>query len=147
MRMSTFRIAAVAAAVALTLTACGGDDGNGNGDAGNGGNGGGEVIKIGSKFDQPGLGLQEGGEMSGYDVDVAIAVAEKLGYSEDQIEWHESPTPQRETMLEAGTVDMIVATYSITDSRKERVDFAGPYLVAGQDLLVRTDDDSINGPA
>lgn len=84
--------------------------------------------------------------MSGFDVDVAIAIAEKLGYSEDQIEWEEAPTPQRETMLETGQVDMIAATYSITDSRKERVQFAGPYLVAGQDLLVRTDDDSINGP-
>jgi glutamate transport system substrate-binding protein len=140
MRMSTYRIAAVAAAAALALTACGGD-GTGDGDGANG-----DTIKIGTKYDQPGLGLQEGGEMSGFDVDVAIAVAEKLGYSEDQIEWHESPSPQRETMLEAGTVDLIVATYSITDSRKERVDFAGPYLVAGQDLLVRADDDSINGP-
>jgi glutamate transport system substrate-binding protein len=41
---------------------------------------------------------------------------------------------------------MIVATYSITDSRKEKVDFAGPYFIAGQDLLVRQDDDSITGP-
>lgn len=134
MRMSTFRIAAVAAAAALVLTACGGDGDD-------------DGITIGTKYDQPGLGLQgDGGEMSGFDVDVAIAVAEKLGYSEDDITWVESPTPQRETMIEAGQVDMIAATYSITDSRKERVDFAGPYLVAGQDLLVRADDDSINGP-
>lgn len=144
MRRNTYRIAALAAAAALALTACGGGDDDGaNGD---GAGDGGDTIKIGTKFDQPGLGLQEGGEMSGFDVDVAIAVAEKLGYSEDQIEWTESPSPQRETMLESGQVDMIVATYSITDSRKERVQFAGPYLVAGQDLLVRADDDSIKGP-
>ncbi|GAA4899308.1 glutamate ABC transporter substrate-binding protein [Tessaracoccus lubricantis] len=140
MRRTTYRIAALAAAAALALTACGGD-GNGTGDGADG-----DSIKIGTKFDQPGLGLQEGGTMSGFDVDVAKAVAEKLGYSEDQIEWIESPSPQRETMLEAGTVDFIVATYSITDSRKERVQFAGPYLVAGQDLLVKAEDDSINGP-
>jgi glutamate transport system substrate-binding protein len=41
---------------------------------------------------------------------------------------------------------MIFATYSITDKRKEVVSFAGPYFVAGQDLLVAADDDSIQGP-
>ena len=40
----------------------------------------------------------------------------------------------------------MIATYTINDERKEQVDFAGPYYVAGQDLLVREDDDSINGP-
>ena len=43
-------------------------------------------------------------------------------------------------------VDLVIATYTINDERKEQVDFAGPYYVAGQDLLVRQDDDSINGP-
>ena len=47
-------------------------------------------------------------------------------------------------MLQNGDVDMIIATYSITDSRKAVVDFAGPYFVAGQDLLVRDDETEIN---
>ena len=41
---------------------------------------------------------------------------------------------------------MIFATYSITDTRKEKVTFAGPYLVAGQDLLVKADNTDITGP-
>ena len=41
---------------------------------------------------------------------------------------------------------MIFATYSITDKRKATVSFAGPYFIAGQDLLVRADDSSITGP-
>lgn len=130
-------ILAIAAAGALALTACGG---------GGGGDGDGEKIRIGTKFDQPGLGLQDGGTMTGFDVDVATYIAGKLGYSESQIEWVEAPSPQRETLLQNNQVDMIVATYSITDSRKEVVSFAGPYFISGQDLLVRIDEDRINGP-
>ncbi|MFZ1411850.1 MAG: transporter substrate-binding domain-containing protein [Micropruina sp.] len=48
--------------------------------------------------------------------------------------------------METGQVDLVVATYSITDARKEKISFAGPYFVAGQDLLIRSDDMSITGP-
>lgn len=171
MKRTPFRIAAALAAGALVLSACGGDEdnnsGNDNNAADNGANngaddgangdeaspdeGGGEAaegsITIGIKYDQPGVGVREGdGDPVGMDVDVAIAVAGELGYQEDQITWQEAPTPQREDLLVNGQVDMIVATYSITDERKERVQFAGPYFVAGQDLLIRADDDSITGP-
>jgi len=43
-------------------------------------------------------------------------------------------------------VDYVVATYTINDPRKKVVDFAGPYYEAGQSLMVRIDDESINGP-
>ena len=129
------RIGAAAAAVtlALGLAACSSDDG-------------GDKLKIGIKYDQPGLGLKEGNDHTGFDVEVARYVAEKMGTSADDIQWIQAPSAQRETLLETGQVDMIVATYSITDSRKEKVSFAGPYLIAGQDLLVRADDESITGP-
>ncbi|WP_144882070.1 glutamate ABC transporter substrate-binding protein, partial [Isoptericola variabilis] len=113
---------------------------------GDGGEGEGGSLTIGIKFDQPGLGFMEGEEPSGFDVDVAKYVAEKLGYSEDQIEWVEAPSAQRETLLSTGQVDMIFATYSITDERRETVSFAGPYFVAGQDLLVAADNTDITGP-
>lgn len=79
-------------------------------------------------------------------MDVAKAVLAEMGYEEDQIDWAEAPTPQRENMLENGQVDMIFATYSITEERAERVDFAGPYFMAGQDILVRVDEEDITGP-
>ena len=103
-------------------------------------------IRIGIKFDQPGLGFKKSGTYVGFDVDVAKYVAKKLGYSEDEIVWKESPSKQREAMLQNGDVDYIVASYSITDERKKVVDFAGPYFVAGQDLLVRKDETGIDGP-
>ncbi len=137
--------AAMAAAAALTLSACGGGGGSEGGGGGGEGEGGGETITIGIKFDQPGLGFDEGGSYSGFDVDVAKYVANELGFSEDQIEWKEAPSANRENLLSNNDVDMIFATYSITDERKETVDFAGPYFVAGQDLLVPKDSD-IAGP-
>jgi len=122
-------------AVAVPFTAaCGG-----------GGDSAGKIV-IGTKFDQPGLGLKNpDGSMSGFDVDVAKYVAGQLGYSEDQIEWKESPSAQRETLISNDQVTYIVATYSITDARKEKVDFAGPYLLTGQSLLVRADNTDITG--
>ncbi|KQY44689.1 glutamate ABC transporter substrate-binding protein [Cellulomonas sp. Root137] len=146
-------VLALAAAATLTLAGCSSDGGDDTDtDAGatseeTEASGGAEgTIKIGIKFDQPGLGFQDGSEYTGFDVDVAKFVAGELGYGEDQIEWVQSPSAQRETLLQNGQVDMIFATYSITDKRKEVVSFAGPYFVAGQDLLVAADDDSITGP-
>ncbi|MDR1448858.1 MAG: transporter substrate-binding domain-containing protein [Propionibacteriaceae bacterium] len=103
-------------------------------------------LTIGIKFDQPHLGFKEGNAYTGFDVDVATSVAGKLGFSPDQIVWTESISSQRETLLQNHQVDMIFATYSITDARKEKVQFAGPYFVAGQDLLIRAGDTAITGP-
>ena len=136
--ITTHLVGALALVVALplALTACGG-----GGDKGN-------TIVIGTKYDQPGLGLKKpDGTLSGFDVDVAKYVAKQLGYNEDQIEWKESPSAQRETLIQNGQVDYIAASYSITDSRKEKVSFAGPYLITGQSLLVRANANDITGAA
>ena len=132
----TKALLAAASALAMTaaLTACGG---------GTGGDTSGKVV-IGVKFDQPGLGLKEGDTNTGFDVEVAKYVAGKLGYTD--IEFKESPSAQRETLLESEQVKMIFATYSITDARKEKVSFAGPYFLAGQDLLVLETNTDITGP-
>ena len=124
-------IAMLALAVPFAATACGGS---------------GTQIVIGTKFDQPGLAVKKpDGTMAGFDVDVATYVAGQLGYKPDQIEWKEAPSGQRETLIQNGQVDYIVATYSITDARKQKVDFAGPYLITGQSLLVRADNTDITG--
>nr|BFD82288.1 glutamate ABC transporter substrate-binding protein [Streptomyces sp. Xyl84] len=128
---------AVVLALAVSATACGSDKKDG------GSSGGGKKIAIGIKYDQPGLGQKTPQGYSGFDVDVAKYVAKKLGYNEDQIEWKESKSADRETMLARGDVQFIAATYSITPEREKKVDFAGPYLLAHQDVLVRADDDSI----
>ncbi|MBV2357770.1 glutamate ABC transporter substrate-binding protein [Streptomyces sp. J2-1] len=133
--MKLRKVTAVSAAVlalAVSATACGGSSDSGKG--------GGDKIKIGVKFDQPGLGLKKpDGSMSGFDVDVATYVAKELGYKPDQIQWVETKSADRENALARGDVKFIAASYSITDERKQKVDFAGPYLLAHQDLLVKKD--------
>ncbi|AOW92440.1 glutamate-binding protein [Rhodococcus sp. WMMA185] len=104
-------------------------------------------LVVGIKYDQPGLGLRNpDGSFSGFDVEVAKYVADKLGVAPENITFKESPSAQRETLIENGEVDFVAATYSITDARKESVDFAGPYFVAGQSLLVKSDNADITGP-
>jgi len=147
MKVRQFSTIIAASVLTLGLAACGdsADDG-GNADPGSGSEGGGKAVKIGIKFDQPGLGLKEGSGYTGLDVDVAKYVAKELGSSESDITWIQAPSAQRETLISTGQVDMIFATYSITDKRKATVSFAGPYFIAGQDLLVRADDSAITGP-
>jgi len=104
-------------------------------------------VTVGIKFDQPGLGLKNpDGTFSGFDVEVAKYVAANLGVPEGGVTFVESKSAEREGLIERGEVDYIVATYSITDARKEKVNFAGPYFIAAQDLLVKSDNTDITGP-
>ncbi|MDX3536068.1 glutamate ABC transporter substrate-binding protein [Streptomyces sp. MB09-01] len=136
--------AAVAVALALTATACGGSEKDAASDGGASGGAKTDKIVVGIKYDQPGLGLKTpDGKFTGFDVDVATYVAKELGYQPNQIEFKQAVSAERENLIKNGDVKFIVATYSINDKRKEQVDFAGPYFLAHQDLLVRSDDTSI----
>ncbi|GAA2458158.1 glutamate ABC transporter substrate-binding protein [Agromyces soli] len=105
-------------------------------------------VVIGVKNDQPGLGYEDAasGERSGFDIDIARWIAASLGFDEDQIEYQTIPSANREQAIVNGDIDYYVGTYSITDKRKEQIDFAGPYLITGQGLLVAADNEDINGP-
>ena len=105
-------------------------------------------VVVGVKNDQPGLGMEDAasGERSGFDVDIARWIAASLGFEESQIEYVTIPSANREQELVNGNIDYYVGTYSITDERKEVIDFAGPYFITGQGLMVAADNDDINGP-
>ncbi|MFG2875359.1 glutamate ABC transporter substrate-binding protein [Streptomyces sp. NPDC048337] len=125
---------AVAAVIALALTTsgCGGDDEPKG------------KLAIGIKFDQPGIGMREAdGTFTGFDVDVATYVAKELGYKPDRIDFKQVYSNDRELLLQYNEVQFVAASYSISDKRKEKVDFAGPYFIAHQDLMVRAGDASI----
>ncbi len=151
---------AIAAASALLLSACGGDDSSEDppvaevdaaefpegstmarlAEAG--------TMTVGTKFDQPLFGLVgPDGTPVGFDVEIAKIIAGELGIAPDKIEWTETVSANRETFIEEERVDIVVATYTINDDRKQVIDFAGPYYLAGQSLMVRADDDSIKSEA
>jgi glutamate transport system substrate-binding protein len=161
MRLRSF--AAVALVGALALTGCGKEGGTGSGDGVQVGTATGVTVAgsptfdrmksrgkvvIGVKEDQPNLGYKDPttGKYSGFDISVAQLVAAKLGFAADKIEYKAIPSVNREQAIVNGDIDYYVGTYSITDARKQKIAFAGPYYVAGQDLLVRKDETAITGP-
>ncbi|AEA26127.1 glutamate ABC transporter substrate-binding protein [Pseudonocardia benzenivorans] len=104
-------------------------------------------VVIGVKDDQPGLGFKDAttGQFSGFDIEIARLVAAQLGYGADKIDYKTVPSAAREDTISRGEVDYYVGTYTINDNRKQRVSFAGPYFIAGQGLLVRSDETAITG--
>lgn len=96
------------------------------------------TITIGTKFDQPLFGKVDPttGDPAGFDVEIAKIVAAELGIPEDKITWVEARPIDRERLLEEGTVDLVVATYTITEERKDAIAFAGPYYEGGQSFFV-----------
>ena len=161
--MKRTRLAVIGAVAALILGACGNageDDGGGDAEVVNDAAAKFEdgtrmkelaeagKVKIGVKYDQPGVGFKAAGQdtPTGIDPEVGKIIAGQLGIKADGIEWVETISDNREPFLQNKTVDFVIASYSITDERREVVGQAGPYYVTGQSLLVAKDDNSIKGP-
>jgi glutamate transport system substrate-binding protein len=105
-----------------------------------------DKLTIGISFDQPGLGFKDGDTYSGFDVETAKYVAKALGVPESGITWVQADPGNRESLLTSGQADLVFSTYTITEARKQMIDFAGPYFLAHQDLLVRRNETEITGP-
>lgn len=160
MRRKQFTAAVAALGLAATLAGCGGSDTGSTdvaveesptfedgttmaklADAGK--------ITIGVKYDQPGIGFLKPGADSpeGFDVEMGRIVAAGLGIDDSGITWKQTVSDNREPFLQSGTVDLVIASYSITDDRRTVVGQAGPYYVTGQQLLVQDKDkDAITTP-
>jgi glutamate transport system substrate-binding protein len=156
----TSGLVGVLLALTLVVAACGGDD--------EGGDGGGQTnegasfaegttmarlkqagtVTVGTKFDQPLFGLKNlEGKPEGFDVEIAKLIAGEMGIAADKVNFIEAVSANREPFIQQDKVDFVVATYTINDERKQTVDFAGPYYVAGQDIMVaKGNPDAIAGP-
>ncbi len=164
MQRRVLRLLFATTALTMVLAACGGDNqptpqGGGGGQAqapptfaagtymaelqGKG------KIVVGTKFDQPLFGQLNPAtnKPEGFDVEVAKIIARKIFGSggDSKIEFIEAVSRNREPFLEEGKVDIVVATYTINDARKQRIDFSRPYYIAGQDIMVKKSDNAIKG--
>jgi glutamate transport system substrate-binding protein len=100
-------------------------------------------ITIGVKYDQPGIGFKGATDdiPVGFDPEIGKILAASLGIPVEDITWKETISDNREPFLQEGEVDLVIASYSITDERRAIVGQAGPYYITGQQLMVPTDSD------
>lgn len=143
---------------ATVLAGCGAgktsEGANQGGQAGSGAAAAGTVTKmkergkfvVGVKYDLNLFGLKDpaSGNVEGFDIDIAKAIAKKVLGDENKIEMKEVTSKTRIPMLKNGEIDAIIATMTVTEERKKEVDFSDIYFMAGQSLLVKKDS-PING--
>ena len=110
------------------------------------------VLVVGSKFDQPLIGQRNTAtdKIEGFDAEIARLLAmrifgEVVEEGEDQnLEFIETTSENRETYVNDGTVDVVIASYSMYPERLPNFDFGGPYLDTGQNIMVAGDDEDTN---
>lgn len=83
----------------------------------------------------------EDGNLVGYEVDVANAIADKIGY---KVEFVETEWDSMFEALDAGNFDVVMNQVTVTDERKEKYDFSTPYIYTKPVLIVAADNTDIN---
>ncbi|WP_260194248.1 basic amino acid ABC transporter substrate-binding protein [Actinophytocola gossypii] len=141
-RRPTRKVWALVPALAIGLAGCGDGDSGGGGDAG-GGESGVQLVAEGQLTNCTGLPYkpfeyEENGEVIGFDIDLMDLVAEELGVEQVVVD-----TPfdgiQSGADFNAGKCDLSSAGMTITDSRKQNIDFSDPYFDATQALVTKKD--------
>ena len=99
------------------------------------------VLKAGVKVDVPKYGYKnpDTGEIEGFEVDLSKQVAKKILGDENKIELQGVTAKTRGPLLDNGEIDMVAATFTITEERKKSYNFSDPYLTDGVGLLVKKD--------
>src|SRR6478672_9863481 len=95
------------------------------------------VLRVGVSPIFPPMVFKQGKELAGVEVDLARELGQELGR---EVKFIELPWDDQSEALNAGKIDIIMSSMSITQARKWVVDFARPYLIVGQMTLVRRED-------
>jgi glutamate transport system substrate-binding protein len=111
-------------------------------------------ITVGVKYDQPLIGQMNTatGEVEGFDAEIARLLAtyifgEVTEGDDGNLRFVETTSQNRETYINDGTVDVVIASYSMYAERLTQFDFAGPYFQTGQNVMVAADNTDINSVA
>ncbi|MBL6538954.1 transporter substrate-binding domain-containing protein [Streptococcus suis] len=96
------------------------------------------VLRVGVKQDVPNFGYKnpDTGEFEGMEIDIARKIADELGV---EIEFTPVTAQTRGPLLDNGQVDMVIATFTITEERKLLYNFTTPYYTDAVGLLVNKD--------
>lgn len=99
------------------------------------------VLVVGAKMDVPKFGYKDPAtnEVSGLEIDIARAIAKKILGDESKIETQAVAAKTRGPLLDNGEVDVVIATFTITEERKESYNFSDAYFTDGVALLVKKD--------
>lgn len=98
-------------------------------------------LRVGTKVDVPQFGYKnlDTGEVEGLEIDIAKALAKKLFGDENSMEIHAVTSQTRETLIKNGEVDMVIATFTITEERQLSFNFSQPYYTDAIGFLVKKD--------
>jgi glutamine transport system substrate-binding protein len=139
--MKKIKVTSFFIAVLLILAACGtNDSANNDGGAGSSGESGGTTYTIGTDTTYPPFEFEDGGDYKGIDIDLIRAIAKEEGL---EIELKPMDFGGIIPAIQADQLDVAIAGMSITEDRKEKVDFSDPYFDAGLTLVVSEDNNDI----
>lgn len=97
-----------------------------------------QVLRVGTESSYAPFEFTDShGQLVGFDIDLAEAVAKEMGYS---IEWVQMPFDGLIPAMLTAQVDMAVASFTVTDERKKRVNFTSPYYRSGLTFVLRSTD-------
>lgn len=98
-------------------------------------------LRVGVKADVPNFGLQDAatGEFAGMEIDLAKALAERIGLTADDVEFEAVTAKTRGPLLDNGQLDVVIATFTIKPERLEQWNFSQPYYQDEVGLLVKKD--------
>ena len=97
------------------------------------------VLKVGVKVDVPKFGYKDPqtGKIDGFEIDLARALAKKILGDENKIELQGVVAKTRGPLLDNGDLDTVIATFTITEERKNSYNFTDPYYTDGVGLMVK----------
>ncbi len=98
-------------------------------------------LRVGVKADVPNFGLQDAatGEFEGMEIDLAYALAERMGLSAEDVSFEAVTAKTRGPLLDNGQLDVVIATFTIKPERLEQWNFSDPYYQDEVGLLVKKD--------
>jgi putative glutamine transport system substrate-binding protein len=99
-------------------------------------------IVVGVKLDSKPFGfIDNDQQLKGFDIDLSKEIAKRILGDENSVEFKQVNSSNRILMLSSGAIDMIVATMTITEKRRQVIDFSEPYYFAGQAVMIPQNSD------